>query len=139
MGKENVSLITCFECFEHMDMPLQDIDYLFSISNNIIFSTELYSDKLEVKDSSWWYYGLEQGQHITFYSKVTLDYIAKKYNVYYYRVCGLHWFTDKKVNAIKLSFVNTLYRIINKISKINYKFCNIDYNNLREKINKDKK
>src|SRR3990167_6019021 len=55
-----IDAITTFESFEHFVNPIQEIEYLLKISENIIFSTELLPNKIpEAQD--WWYYGLEHG------------------------------------------------------------------------------
>lgn len=85
-----VELITCFEGLEHFIYPLEEIEKMVKFSDNILFSTELIPDVIidipNLKD--WWYYGLNHGQHIGFYSLKTLKYIAKKYD--------LNLYSDKK-------------------------------------------
>jgi len=99
-----IEVITAFENFEHFIYPLVDLEKIFSISHNIIFSTELLPNPVP-KPEEWWYYGLEHGQHISFYSKQTLQTIAEKFGVYYYSYNSLHFFTHKKINKIFWKFV----------------------------------
>lgn len=73
-------LVTAFEVFEHFDGPIKEIENIMQFSNNILFSTELLPSTL-TKPGEWWYYALESGQHISFYSYKTLRYIAQKYNM----------------------------------------------------------
>lgn len=75
---QKVDLITCFEVFEHFAEPLNEIEKLLKISNELIITTDLYSDKNIVPPKSWSYYTFDSGQHISFYSKKTFEYIAKK-------------------------------------------------------------
>jgi len=63
-----IEAITTFESFEHFAKPMDEIESMLKISKNIIFSTELLPDPIP-KPEDWWYYGLEHGQHISFYSK----------------------------------------------------------------------
>lgn len=71
---ENVGLekgftaLTAFEVFEHLVDPVEEIEKMFSLSEIIIFSTELQpSDNLnDIND--WWYFVPEGGQHVSFYS-----------------------------------------------------------------------
>jgi len=60
-----IDVITAFEIFEHFVNPLEDLEKIFSISHNVIFSTELLPNPVP-KPNEWWYYGLEHGQHISF-------------------------------------------------------------------------
>ncbi|MFA6807260.1 MAG: methyltransferase domain-containing protein, partial [Bacteroidales bacterium] len=39
---EKIELITSFESFEHFINPIEEIENLLKISNNILFSTEIY-------------------------------------------------------------------------------------------------
>ena len=73
-------LITIFESFEHFAEPIKEIESMIQFSDNILFSTELLPSLLP-KPEKWWYYALESGQHISFYSYKTLKYIAQKYNM----------------------------------------------------------
>jgi len=73
-------LVTAFEVFEHFAEPIKEIERMLQFSNNILFSAELLPSTLP-KPGEWWYYALESGQHISFYSYRTLKYIAQKYNM----------------------------------------------------------
>ncbi|MBK2094779.1 class I SAM-dependent methyltransferase [Francisella philomiragia] len=88
--------ITSFESFEHFVSPLEEIEKMLSISRNIIFSTEVLPNTIP-KPNEWWYYGLDHGQHISFYSEKTFKYIAKKYDLHYINLSGLHLLTEKKI------------------------------------------
>lgn len=101
--QQGVKLITAFELFEHFDSPIEELEKLFSISNNILFSTLIYDKDLKYKNfEDWWYYVPETGQHIGFYSQRTLEYLAKKFNVYYYKISDdLHLFLNHRLNSLK--------------------------------------
>jgi hypothetical protein len=62
---EKIKTVTVFECFEHFENPIEELEKILKISNNIIFSTELIP-KIIPKPDKWWYYGLSHGQHISF-------------------------------------------------------------------------
>lgn len=104
----NYELLTTFECFEHLDHPLEEIEKILSLSKNLIFSTELAPSPLP-KPDDWWYYGLEHGQHIAFYSKKSLELIAKKYGVNYYNIGNLHLFSKNKIGFIGRNFLKFKY------------------------------
>lgn len=103
---KEIDVITAFENFEHYLNPIEDLKTLFSISHNIIFSTDLLPNPVP-KPEEWWYYGLEHGQHISFYSRHTLQTIARRFNVQYYSHNNLHFFTSKKINK-------TLWKLVCK-------------------------
>ena len=96
----SIELLCAWELFEHYENPRKEIDYLFSIADSILFSTLLYDDKLKIRSfDEWWYYAPQSGQHICFYSKMTLEYIARTYHVHYYKISDeMHLFTKKICN-----------------------------------------
>jgi hypothetical protein len=109
--------VTTFESFEHFVAPIEEIESLLKISKNIIFSTELLPDTIP-KPKNWWYYGLDHGQHISFYSPKTFEFIAKKYNLHYANLNGLHLLSEKKISKFQLKILNLskfgLHKIIQK-------------------------
>jgi len=103
-NESSMEAVTTFESFEHFVNPIEEIEKLLNISKNIIFSTQLLPDPIP-KPEQWWYYGLDHGQHISFYSEKTLHFIALKYNLYYYNLGGLHLLTERKISKLKLKIL----------------------------------
>ncbi len=68
---------------------MSEIENLFSLSDTILFSTEMHPTPVP-KPEDWWYYGLEHGQHIALYSEKTLSFIGKHFECNYHRIGGLH-------------------------------------------------
>ncbi len=101
---DKIELITSFETFEHFLNPIEEIEKILSISENIFFSTQLVPSPIP-KPSEWWYYGLEHGQHISLYSLKTLQYLANKYNLNIYSIKGYHLFTKRKLNPLIFKFL----------------------------------
>lgn len=99
--KSKVDAVTLFEAFEHFIYPISEIENLLNITDTIIFSTELHPNPLPAPEN-WWYYGLDHGQHIAFYSEKTLKYIASKYDLNYYNMKSLHILTKKKISTLTL-------------------------------------
>jgi hypothetical protein len=89
------------------------IEEFFSIAPNIIFTTCLIPDNIPLPHE-WWYYSLETGQHISFYTRKSLEIIAKKYNKQYVHYHDLHVFSDKKISEKKLRFA------VKRATAINY-------------------
>jgi len=110
-------VITTFESFEHLVDPIDEIENLLKISKNIVFSTELLPNPIPAP-KNWWYYGLEHGQHISFYSKKTFLYIAKKYNLNYVNLGSLHILSEQKISTLKLNVLKLsrfgLHKILQK-------------------------
>ena len=93
--------VTAFEVFEHFVNPIVEIEHLLDISDTIIFTTELYPDH-NPSPEEWWYFGLDHGQHISFYSQETLEYIAKIYNLRFYSDGFIHILTRNHISSTKL-------------------------------------
>ena len=99
-------LITAFEAFEHFVEPIKDIEKMLGFSDNIFFSIELLPFPIP-RPEEWWYYGLEHGQHVSFFSLETLNYIARRYNM---NLCSnggnLHLLTKRKnINNSKFNLL----------------------------------
>ncbi len=96
-------MLTSFECFEHFEQPLENIEKMLRISRNILFTTWLLPYPVP-KVEDWWYYGTEHGQHISFYSKKTIVKIAAKFNLKAVSFRNLHLITEKNISPIELAF-----------------------------------
>jgi len=108
---EKYELLTSFEAFEHFTNPIMEIENMLKISNNILFSTTLTPIKKPLHEE-WYYYGLDHGQHISFYSINTMHYLADKYSVNFYtNGKNIHLFTKKKINKSVFKFLYLLSRI----------------------------
>lgn len=132
--KQNFEVITAFEVFEHLVNPKDEISKMLEFSKTLFFSTEVLTEEIP-KPNSWWYYGFEHGQHISFYAHKTLDFIAKEFNLNHYKVRDLHIFTFKELNENKLIFLSLLLKV--GLHKIVKKRCSsktfIDHLALRDK------
>src|SRR5262245_2421890 len=71
-GTNSFELITAIEVFEHMTEPLFEIQTLLAHSDSIFFTTELLPADYPGLDK-WWYYAPEHGQHISFFSRRSLE------------------------------------------------------------------
>jgi hypothetical protein len=99
-----IELITAFETFEHFTDPLAEIETMLPISRNILFTTDLLPDPVP-DPTDWYYYGLEHGQHISFYSLKTLRFIAKKFDLYLYSVRPIYFLTSRRINPAYLKLL----------------------------------
>jgi len=117
-GSSALQLITSFESFEHFTDPMPELDKMMTLSENILFSTELLPTPIPAPDS-WWYYGLEHGQHVSFYSKKTLSYIAERYGLTVHSYGStLHLLTGRDIHPkmfhAVLKFRKILFRYVTK-------------------------
>jgi len=76
-GKTDVSVLTAFEVFEHLEHPAAGVEEIFGRlrPDIVIASTELFSEPI---DPGWEYIYPENGQHVTFFQERALDFIAEK-------------------------------------------------------------
>lgn len=114
---EVFELITVYEAFEHFQNPINEIESMLKISKNILLTTELLPVSVPFPNE-WWYYGLEHGQHISFYSLRTLSYIAEKYDLNLYtNGINLHLLTEKNIDkcCFELLFKSNIYQYISSL------------------------
>lgn len=100
-GSGHVEAVSSFEIFEHFAEPREEIAKIMRISNTLIFSTELLPNAVP-RPSEWWYYGLEHGQHVAFYSRKTMEYLAREYGLNYYRFGSVQLLVPQPLSRTKL-------------------------------------
>ncbi|HAM52397.1 MAG TPA: methyltransferase type 11 [Nitrospiraceae bacterium] len=103
----NVELITSFESFEHFVEPNREIKTMLALSKNLIFTTEVLPTPVP-RPEDWYYYGLQHGQHISFYSLRTLHYLADSNGLKLYSVPPLHILTEKAISSASLRLLLAL-------------------------------
>lgn len=109
-GGSDIELLTTFESFEHFADPLTEMEKLLSLSPSILFSTELVPDP-PPRPEEWWYYGLEHGQHISFYTEHAIRHLADRFGLNYYGSgTELHLLTGKKLNPVRFRLAVRKYR-----------------------------
>jgi Methyltransferase domain len=138
--------VTAFEVLEHMENPMEELSEIFSYSHNVLISTELIPEKSLIEN--WWYIAPETGQHISFYTKKSLELIAEKYDCNYYNISEtVHLFTKKELDLTNLSPKPVKTTILQKIFKKKSKgrelnmerksLLETDFYHIKEKLKKD--
>lgn len=110
------SLLTAWEVLEHLTDPLSEIERMLSFSQTLFFSTLLLPSAPKPLND-WWYYGLEHGQHVAFYSTESLQVISKKFNLKLYHSNGVfHLLSRTEINPllVQLTF-NPRYRVLRRL------------------------
>ncbi len=82
--KESFEVVTAFEVFEHLVDPVESLNELLQYSDTILFSTELVPDQQFTSSTDWWYFVPEIGQHVSFYTLKSLQYLAAKHQCHVY-------------------------------------------------------
>jgi len=98
VGTGKYELLTAFEVFEHMTDPVAAVADMLSYSSSILLSTELVTVPAPQPDA-WWYYGLDHGQHVSFFTPQSLRIIAERFGLNLYTNSrSLHLLTRKKIS-----------------------------------------
>lgn len=106
-----ISALTCFECFEHLPKPLEEISKMLAITETVFFSTLLKPAGI-CPSEDWIYYGFNHGQHVAFYSEKTMKYIARKHNLNFYTDgANVHLLTKKMLPRFILRAVNLIVKL----------------------------
>jgi hypothetical protein len=99
--------LSAFEVLEHLTDPLADLSKLMELSENVLVSTYLVPDPAP-KTSGWWYYVPSTGQHVSFYTKESLQVIAAHFGRHFLSFGIFHLFTKQPRNA-------HLYRLATRV------------------------
>lgn len=95
---QHAFLATSFESFEHFVQPMDELRALLESADSLLISTELAPEPTPAA-KDWWYYGLDHGQHIGFYRRRTLEWMAEQHGM---RLLSdgsaFHLFTHANVN-----------------------------------------
>lgn len=79
-GHGQYEMVTAFEVFEHFVHPLNEIEEILRFSTSILLTTQLIPSR-NPKPDQWWYYGLDHGQHVSFYTSRSLSSIADRFGL----------------------------------------------------------
>jgi hypothetical protein len=110
-GFEAADDITCvgataFEAIEHSENPKSFVEDILAQTraDSFVFTTELFAGKPPAP-GSWWYYGLNTGQHISFFQEKTLQKLADQLGFHYYRAGNFHFYSRRPVNRTLFRFL----------------------------------
>lgn len=145
-GVKHFDVLTTFEVFEHLDNPLEEMEKMFSLSDEIIFTTELLKENQVFND--WWYVAPETGQHIAFYTQKSLAEIAKHFKKSLYtNGHNLHVLGTKLVDKNKATSILNGEKEIPFLQKVVNKFHPVpggrpsllqsDFDRLLQQLKKD--
>jgi hypothetical protein len=102
-GVDRYCLITAFELFEHFLSPCDELQNLLNKSDNILFTTEILPHP-PPQLNDWWYFCLDHGQHISFFSHRSLQHLADRFALHYYNFGNRHLFTRNKTSCMAWRF-----------------------------------
>ncbi len=103
--EDKIELVSAIEVMEHLEFPMDTLSSIFKISDNLFFTQSILPIPLRTTDK-WWYYAPGHGQHISFYTKKTLQYMAKSFNKNYVSYKDFHLFCNKNID--ENDFIKTM-------------------------------
>ncbi len=103
-------LLTAFELFEHLVDPVSELRRMLEFSNSIFFTTELLPE-IPPLPETWTYFGLDHGQHVSFYTRRSLEVLAQQFGLRLYSDGKFrHLLTPKKLSPLCFRVAST-YRV----------------------------
>ena len=137
-GTTKFELLTAFEVFEHLENPAEALEKMLQLSDNILFSTELQPTPHPTPDT-WWYILPEIGQHISLFSRHSLEVLAKRMGLHLStNGKNLHLLSKKKI-AMPLLFRALSYHqiagLFNTVLPGRKSLLPQDFDLLRQKLN----
>lgn len=114
-GRLSYELLTAFEVFEHLPHPAQELPQMLRLSKSILFTTQLIPDHSPLP-GSWWYYGLDHGQHVSLYTRTSLEILARSHGLRFYSDGRfIHLMTPRRISPRAFTLV-TNYSIATLVS-----------------------
>lgn len=99
------NLLTAFEVFEHLVDPHAELKEMLKKGKSVFFSTTLLP-RSNPKPGEWWYYSVFAGQHVSIFTKKSLEILADAHNLKLFSDGkNLHLFTDKNISITKFRIV----------------------------------
>lgn len=96
-GATRYELLTAFEVFEHLPNPTAELTEMLGLATSVLFTTQLIPDHNPLP-GSWWYYGIDHGQHVSLYTRRSLEILAAKHGLRLYSDGHfIHLMTGKRI------------------------------------------
>ncbi|EKD95370.1 MAG: Glycosyl transferase, family 2 [uncultured bacterium] len=102
-------MVTAFELFEHLENPVEELVNIFGKFQPqvLLFSTVLHKG---TPSKNWWYFVPEGGQHITLYTKKSLEIIAERLGLKLSTNNNdIHILSKKKFSTIMMYIISVFF------------------------------
>ncbi len=96
-SETHYAILSAFEVFEHLLDPVGEMEHMIAYADMIVFST-LFIARPAPAPGTWWYYGPEHGQHISFYTWDALNRLARRFNLHFATNGTVHMFSKFKAS-----------------------------------------
>lgn len=98
--KDLFQLVTALELFEHISNPQKLLKMLLKRSDIILFSTQTHDKVTDI--ANWWYMGYSHGQHISLYSKKSIELLASLNSAHAASIgSNIHVISKKPLNRLQ--------------------------------------
>lgn len=111
-GKEKYDMVTAFELMEHLENPVKELKSIIKKYHPrvFLFSTMLHNGN---PPKDWWYFVPEGGQHITLYTKRSLELLANKFDLKLStNGRNIHVFSKKRISGLIMKVLSVFWPII---------------------------
>lgn len=134
-GEGMCEMVTAFEVMEHLADPLTEFSKMLSFSHNVLVTTELVPSNTP-KLNDWWYYGVEHGQHISFYTINSLRILAARHHLFLAtNGRNIHFFSKKNVNPTYFrTIISPAFSWAIRLIYPNGSLLESDFNRCRTKV-----
>lgn len=109
-------LVTAFEVAEHLVSPADELEKILCFAPAVLLSTVLVPDPAPALEA-WWYYSLQTGQHISFYTKAALQRLAERHGLSLASSGSLHLLSRRRISP-RLFQLATNRRLAEAITRI---------------------
>jgi hypothetical protein len=101
---DRYELLSAFEVFEHLEDPRAGLRDMLALSDRVLFSTHLLPEPCP-RPGEWWYYGLDHGQHISFYTAASLEALAAGAGAHFHtNGINIHMIARERVSDRRFRF-----------------------------------
>lgn len=101
-------LITAIEVVEHLPDPVSELEKMLELTDAILFSTLVLPTPHATPDS-WWYFIPHTGQHVSLFSRTSLQVLAERLRLHYcWNKHNVHLFSRKPIPASVFRFITHL-------------------------------
>lgn len=90
-GTERYGMVTAFEVFEHLVSPVEGVEEMLAYAPSLLFTTDLMPSRSPLPNE-WWYYTLPTGQHVSLFTKRSLEILAERFGLRLHTNGALHLF-----------------------------------------------
>ncbi len=98
-GSTCYELLTAYEVLEHLIEPVEGLTAMLRLSDSVLFTTVLVPSPAP-GPNDWWYYALDTGQHVSFYTHRSLLKLAATAGLTLCSNGNLHLMSKRQISPL---------------------------------------